>query len=50
MTNDLNLPNWIIYGANGYTSELIAREAVSQGLKPTVERSIIRCNPFSIRF
>ena len=26
--------NWLIYGANGYTGELIAREAVSRGLKP----------------
>jgi short subunit dehydrogenase-like uncharacterized protein len=25
---------WMIYGANGYTGELIAREAVSRGLKP----------------
>ncbi|MFI7822650.1 hypothetical protein ACFMJK_04780, partial [Acinetobacter baumannii] len=27
MTNP-NVSNWIIYGANGYTGELIAREAV----------------------
>lgn len=26
--------NWMIYGANGYTGELIAREAVRRGLKP----------------
>ncbi|MEZ5346380.1 MAG: saccharopine dehydrogenase NADP-binding domain-containing protein [Pyrinomonadaceae bacterium] len=26
--------NFLIYGANGYTGELIAREAVSRGLKP----------------
>lgn len=26
--------NWMVYGANGYTGELIAREAVRQGLKP----------------
>lgn len=25
---------WMIYGANGYTGELIAREAVRRGLKP----------------
>jgi short subunit dehydrogenase-like uncharacterized protein len=25
---------WMIYGANGYTGELIARRAVAQGLKP----------------
>lgn len=33
MKNTNNL-NWMIYGANGYTGELIAREAVRQGLKP----------------
>jgi len=26
--------NWMIYGANGYTGELIAREARARGLKP----------------
>lgn len=26
--------NWLIYGANGYTGELIAREAARRGLKP----------------
>lgn len=26
--------NWLIYGANGYTGELIAREAVQRGHKP----------------
>ncbi|HEY1078348.1 MAG TPA: saccharopine dehydrogenase NADP-binding domain-containing protein, partial [Fontimonas sp.] len=26
--------NWMVYGANGYTGELIAREAVKRGLKP----------------
>ncbi|WP_234775688.1 hypothetical protein [Paraburkholderia tropica] len=25
---------WMIYGANGYTGELIAREAARRGLKP----------------
>lgn len=35
MTN-ANDSDWIIYGANGYTGELIAREAVRQGLKPTL--------------
>jgi len=35
MTNP-NDSNWIIYGANGYTGELIAREAIRQGLKPTL--------------
>ena len=28
--------NWMIYGANGYTGELIAREAARRGLKPVV--------------
>ncbi|MCG8317019.1 MAG: saccharopine dehydrogenase NADP-binding domain-containing protein [Pseudomonadales bacterium] len=27
---------WMIYGANGYTGELIAREAVKRGYKPVV--------------
>lgn len=27
---------WMIYGANGYTGELIAREAARRGLKPTL--------------
>lgn len=27
---------WMIYGANGYTGELIAREAVARGLRPTL--------------
>ncbi|WP_430460752.1 saccharopine dehydrogenase family protein [Thalassolituus sp. LLYu03] len=37
MTNNNNSPSpfkWMIYGANGYTGELIAREAVKRGLKP----------------
>lgn len=28
------MPQWMIYGANGYTGEMVAREAVSRGLKP----------------
>lgn len=28
--------NWMIYGANGYTGELVAREAVRCGLKPVL--------------
>ena len=27
-------PSWLLYGANGYTGELIAREAVARGLRP----------------
>jgi short subunit dehydrogenase-like uncharacterized protein len=26
--------NWLLYGANGYTGELIAREAVKRGMRP----------------
>ncbi|KXN70133.1 Saccharopine dehydrogenase [Conidiobolus coronatus NRRL 28638] len=32
----LNDKAWMIYGANGYTGELIAREAVKRGLKPVL--------------
>jgi len=28
------MKNWMIYGANGYTGELIAREAVNRGMSP----------------
>ena len=27
---------WMIYGANGYTGELIARDAVKRGLRPVL--------------
>ena len=27
---------WMIYGANGYTGELIARQAVKQGMTPVL--------------
>ena len=30
------MKSWMIYGANGYTGELIARQAVAQGLKPVL--------------
>ena len=33
-TSSSRQPRWLIYGANGYTGELIAREAVRRGLKP----------------
>lgn len=33
--NNVN-STWMIYGANGYTGELIAREAVRRGLKPVL--------------
>lgn len=28
------MPEWMIYGANGYTGELLARQAVREGLRP----------------
>ena len=30
----MDSPQWIIYGANGFSGSLIAREAVQQNLKP----------------
>lgn len=39
MTNNNTHPTpakWMIYGANGYTGELIARAAVQQGLRPVL--------------
>lgn len=33
---DLGMPDWLIYGATGYTGELIAREAVKRGHKPVL--------------
>lgn len=37
MSNSLpTASNFLIYGANGYTGELIAREAVARGLRPTI--------------
>lgn len=32
----MTTPHWMIYGANGYTGELIARQAVEQGLRPVL--------------
>lgn len=39
MSPETSTPNpgrWLIYGANGYTGELIAREAVARGLTPVL--------------
>jgi len=33
---EMAMADWMIYGANGYTGELIAREAARQGLRPIV--------------
>ncbi|MDD3763761.1 MAG: saccharopine dehydrogenase NADP-binding domain-containing protein [Nevskiales bacterium] len=39
---------WMIYGANGYTGELIAREAVRRGLRPVLAgRSRDRIEPLA---
>lgn len=39
---------WMIYGANGYTGELIAREAVRRGLKPVLAaRSADKLGPLA---
>lgn len=40
--------NWLIYGANGYTGELIAREAQARGLKPILAgRSAAKVAPLA---
>jgi short subunit dehydrogenase-like uncharacterized protein len=33
-TKENSKPRWLLYGANGYTGELIAREAVRRGMNP----------------
>jgi short subunit dehydrogenase-like uncharacterized protein len=40
--------DWMIYGANGYTGEVIAREAVRRGLRPTLAgRSATKIDPLA---
>jgi short subunit dehydrogenase-like uncharacterized protein len=40
--------NFLIYGANGYTGELIAREAAKRGLKPILAgRSLAKIEPLA---
>jgi short subunit dehydrogenase-like uncharacterized protein len=42
------MKNFLIYGANGYTGELIAREAARRGLKPILAgRSLIKIEPLA---
>lgn len=42
------LPKWMIYGANGYTGELIAREAVRRGYQPVLAgRSLDKVQPLA---
>ncbi len=39
---------WLIYGANGYSGELIAREAVKQGLTPVLAgRTLAKLEPLA---
>lgn len=39
---------WMIYGANGYTGELIAREAIARGLNPVLAgRSLDKIKPLA---
>src|SRR6266436_1989331 len=39
---------WMIYGANGYTGELIAREAVNRDLKPVLAgRTVEKVEPLA---
>jgi short subunit dehydrogenase-like uncharacterized protein len=43
--------DWIIYGANGYSGELIAREAVARGLTPILAgRSAAKVEPLAREF
>jgi short subunit dehydrogenase-like uncharacterized protein len=35
-TYGVHMPEWMIYGANGYTGELVARLAVARGLRPVL--------------
>jgi short subunit dehydrogenase-like uncharacterized protein len=42
------LTSWLLYGANGYTGELIAREAVRRGLRPILAgRSAEKIEPLA---
>src|SRR5687768_1948697 len=42
------MANWMIYGANGYTGELLAREAARRGQKPVLAgRSAERIEPLA---
>lgn len=40
--------NWMIYGANSYTGELIACEAVKRGLQPVLSRPAPGSGPLVI--
>jgi short subunit dehydrogenase-like uncharacterized protein len=47
-SNILAMQQWMIYGANGYTGELIAREAVRRGMKPVLAgRSAKKIEPLA---
>lgn len=36
MNQQHSTPDWMLYGANGYTGEMIAREAARRGLRPVL--------------
>ena len=42
----MNAQTWLLYGANGFTGRMIAREAVRRGLRPVIagrnERAVAR--------
>lgn len=45
---NINQHTWMIYGANGYTGELIAREAVKRGYQPVLAgRSLNKIQPLA---
>jgi short subunit dehydrogenase-like uncharacterized protein len=45
----MTFSNWLIYGANGYTGELIAREAARRGMKPVLAgRSREKVEPLAV--
>lgn len=48
MSDPTHAPCWLLYGANGYTGELIAREAKARGLKPILAgRSRAKLEPLA---
>lgn len=48
MSQEQQQTQWMIYGANGYTGELIAREAVKRGLTPLLAgRSLNKVTPLA---
>ncbi|HNL70435.1 MAG TPA: saccharopine dehydrogenase NADP-binding domain-containing protein, partial [Leptospiraceae bacterium] len=47
----MNSSNWLLYGATGFTGELIVEEAVRQGMKPVIAgRSEARIREMAEKF